>query len=92
MVVRYSQETRKGGKYSLMIKRIVIETDLNEKPFKEGETLWSYAERIIREAYSNFTILDISPKVEIIELGTHEGPKTIPGRQIVEIDFQVPFE
>lgn len=77
------------GVISLMnsLKNVSVKVDLTKVPFNAGETLYTYAERVVRDyGCEQFIIIDITPHITVERLyNNNEIVDAICSEQYVEI-------
>ena len=68
-----------------IVKRITLEVNPYERPFKEGETLFTYARRILMEANLDGAVLGVTASVDMVDVSTYGQCGTVYNGEIVEI-------
>lgn len=69
------------------LKNVSFKVDLTKVPFNAGETLYTYAERVVRDyGCEQFTIIDITPRITIERLyNNNDIVDTVCSEQYIEI-------
>ena len=72
-----------------IITRKTLEVDLYRNRFKENESIFVFAERIVKEnGIDNFTIESIDCQINIIDVSTYDQHRTASGGEIMEIEIR----
>lgn len=72
----------------MAIKRVVVESDLKSRPFFHGDTLFTYAERILEEDGLEGEITSVRASVSMVDVSTMLCHRTICGGEVVEIEVR----
>ena len=74
-----------------MIKRIILEVDMFEDTFNDGENLFTYAVRMVQQSgFSGYCIMDLKPVVEMQRINDGYGNNYgIVTKQVLSIEIQM---
>lgn len=70
-----------------------LELDLDDAPFRDGETLWTWANRVCAEVQGGpVFVQDISVHVQMVDVSSFGGRprERVPARQPATIEYEVP--
>jgi len=74
-----------------MIKRIILEVDMSEDTFNDGENLFTYAVRMVQQSgFSGYCIVDLKPVIEVDRISDCFGNKYgVVTKQVLSIEIQM---